>query len=626
MRVFISYRRDDSMVTAALLYSQLKSRPEFADAFMDIDNIGYGDDFVAAIDRALRDAEAVVVVIGPRWAEILQARLRGDDWVRHEVKTALELRDPGARPGRPPLRVVPVLIGGATPPAATGLPEELAELARLGMLKFDEHALKASITTLLETLRQQDFEGEVRKLQEERRKLEQERLLLEGERKRRVRVRIASVAAAFALFFAAISQFFSFVGLDERVALVTMLLARVGAPEPPWSGEVVLAGIDAASERDIGRKFGADWRAEHAKFIANAASAAARSVAFDMVLEDSAPDAANAALEAALKAHAADPRQRADPTAAREKIPVVFVVQNPARDGAGVGEILAPFAKLARQSIGCLSLEGGQAIGMPLAIIRAETPAASTPTRAASGNAAGGTAPGAGFPIPAFGLAAYTGGRRVELIDEVAQSIVVRQRQQQRAQSIDYYKARTLANPQPGCEVLQPGDRVLRQLLDPYSLPAMKTSPQRIGYERVVRGDPDALALLKDRIVIVGTLLAGSDRQPLPWPADDRWGVELFTAQADAMARDVAIVRVDPIAEWALMTGLALLGGVVGHRMRERSRATRVAVLATIAIVWMAAAVAWYRATHQLIGVPYDVVALLLGAWLANRNWRRTPA
>jgi hypothetical protein len=138
----------------------------------------------------------------------------------------------------------------------------------------------------------------------------------------------------------------------------------------------------------------------------------------------------------------------------------------------------------------------------------------------------------------------------------------------------------------------------------------MRDAPQRIAYERVVRGDPDALALLKDRIVVVGTLLAGSDRQPLPWPADDRWGVELFTAQVDAMARDVAIVRLDPIAEWALMTGLALLGGVVGHRMRERSRATRVAVLATIAIVWMAAAVAWYRATHQLIGVPYDVVAL----------------
>src|SRR3954452_1920020 len=73
MRVFISYRRDDSMVTAALLYRELRSRPEFGDAFMDIDDIGYGDDFVAAIDRALHDAEVVVVVvIGPQWTEMLQ--------------------------------------------------------------------------------------------------------------------------------------------------------------------------------------------------------------------------------------------------------------------------------------------------------------------------------------------------------------------------------------------------------------------------------------------------------------------------------------------------------------------------------------------------------------------------
>ena len=73
MRVFISYRRDDSMVTAALLYKELVGRAEFADAFMDIDDIGYGDDFAAAIDTALHDAKVVVVVIGPRWTDMLQA-------------------------------------------------------------------------------------------------------------------------------------------------------------------------------------------------------------------------------------------------------------------------------------------------------------------------------------------------------------------------------------------------------------------------------------------------------------------------------------------------------------------------------------------------------------------------
>ena len=613
MRVFISYRRDDSTVTAALLFSQLTSRPEFADAFMDIDDIGYGDDFVAAINSALQQADVVLVVIGPKWAEMLQARVRGDDWVRHEVATALKLRDGEGRPGRSPLRVLPVLIGGASPPAATALPEDLAGLARLGMLTFDERALKASITTLLESLRQQDFEGEVRKLQEERRKLEQERLLLEGDRKRRLRVRIASVAVAFALFFAAISQLFSFIGLDERVALVTMLLARIGAPEPPWSGKIFFVAIDEESERAIGRKFEHNWRTEHAALIANAASAAARTVAFDLTLEDPGSEAANAALEEAIQT-------------AREKMPIVFIVQNAARSGPGVGEMLPRFAKLVRQSIGCLSLEAGQAIGMPLAVVRAGTRAASAPMRAASGSATGDAAPRTSAPIAFFGLAAYAGGTRVELIDEEAQSVVVRPRQQPQAQSIDYYGVRTLANPQPGCEALQPGDRVLRQLLDPYALPPLQTAPQRIAYERVVRGDPEALAELKDRIVVVGTRLPRIDRQPLPWPAEDRWGAELFAAQADAMARDVAIVRINTIAEWALMTGLALLGAACGHRLRDRPRAQRIAALAAIAVVCTAAGVAWYRFEHQLVAVPYDIAALFLGAWLANRTSRRPPA
>jgi CHASE2 domain-containing sensor protein len=610
MRVFLSYRRDDSMVTAALLYRELASRPEFADAFMDVDDIGYGDDFVAAIDKALHDADVVVVVIGPKWTEMLQARLRGDDWVRHEVATALRLRSE-PRVERAPPRVLPVLIGGAAPPAQDALPADLAALARLGMLKFDERALKASVNMLLESIQGEDFEGKVRRLEEARRRLEEERLLLESERKRRIRVRVASVAVAFALFSAAVTQLFDFIGLDERVAAVTMLLARIGAPAPPWSGEVVLVGIDETSERAIGRKFDPSWRAEHAALITNAASAAARTVAFDMVLEDSTSEAANAALRDAL-------------ATTREKMPVVFGVQSPTRAGTGIGAMLAPFSSLARQGISCASLEGGQAMALPLAILRAASAVSSAPAPGAS--AVPFASQSDPVPLPSFGLAAYSGGGRIELLDESAQSVVVRLRSQRRSQTIGYYKARTLSGPEPGCEVLQPGDRVLRQLIDPYALPPLRTEPQRIAYERIVAGDATALAQLKNRIVVVGTLLGGSDRQPLPWPAEDRWGVELFAAQIDAMARDVAIMRIDPIAEWALMSALALLGAYVGHRLRERRRALRVAALTAIALVWVALSIAWYRSAQQLIGVPYDIAALALGAWLANRNWRRVPA
>ena len=349
MRVFISYRRDDSMVTAALLYKELIGRAEFADAFMDVDDIGYGDDFVAAIDDALRDAEVVLVVIGPRWAEMLQARLRGDDWVRHEVATALRLRAAASHVGRAPAAARPAgpdRRRDASPTSA--LPGDLAPLARLSMLKFDERALKASINTLLER-----STGGLRRPGSP----------LAGGTAQAAggaaapRRRAQAPPAHADRDVSASRSCSSSPALGQPVRLHRPRHARrqrddaarrlVGARTPPWSGEVVLVGIDEESERAIGRKFDPSWRAEHATVIANAASAAARVVAFDMVLEDAGADAANAALRSAL-------------AATREKLPVVFGVQAP-RGRRRRGAILAPFAPLVRQGIACAGLDGGQA-------------------------------------------------------------------------------------------------------------------------------------------------------------------------------------------------------------------------------------------------------------------------
>ena len=90
--VFISYRRDDNAMTVAVLKKALSDRPDIANVFRDIDNIAYGDDFVSVIDDALKAANVVLVIIGPRWVDALKARLGGTDWVRHEVAEALRLR------------------------------------------------------------------------------------------------------------------------------------------------------------------------------------------------------------------------------------------------------------------------------------------------------------------------------------------------------------------------------------------------------------------------------------------------------------------------------------------------------------------------------------------------------
>jgi hypothetical protein len=49
----------------------------------------------------------------------------------------------------------------------------------------------------------------------------------------------------------------------------------------------------------------------------------------------------------------------------------------------------------------------------------------------------------------------------------------------------------------------------------------------------------------------------------------------------------------------------------------------RAVVLLSIAVVFLIFAIAWYRVDRRLIGVPYDLLALALGAWLAGRTMKR---
>ena len=193
-------------------------------------------------------------------------------------------------------------------------------------------------------------------------------------------------------------------------------------------------------------------------------------------------------------------------------------------------------------------------------------------------------------------------------------------------ETIAYYEGKTLADPQPGCEVLRLGDRVVSQLLDPYDLPPLRTPPQRVAYERVIAGDPAALALLKDRIVLVGTLLPGRDRHAAALAGRRPLGRRAVRGadRCDGRA-DVTIRPIDPIAEWALISGLALLGAVLRPPPARAAAGLRFAALTAIASSGWPRRSLWYRTQRQLIGVPYDLAALALGAWLANRSWRRTP-
>lgn len=145
-RVFISYRRDDAAGYAGRLEEALERRLGRGSTFRDVLDIPPGEDFVAAIRARLAGAQTVLVLIGPRWAggDTPGQRRIDDagDFVRLEVAVAL---DSGTR-------VVPVLLPGATMPAADDLPAPLRPLAQRHALSLSDTHWDADIGRLAEAI------------------------------------------------------------------------------------------------------------------------------------------------------------------------------------------------------------------------------------------------------------------------------------------------------------------------------------------------------------------------------------------------------------------------------------------------------------------------------------------
>ena len=123
MRVFISYRREDTSGQAGRLYDALADKLGAENVFMDVDTIDIGVEFKHAIEAAVSSCDVLFVMIGPRWLTAADSRgerrlSRTDDYVRLEVETAL---------GRN-IRVVPALVAGAAMPVSDDLPGTLAPL------------------------------------------------------------------------------------------------------------------------------------------------------------------------------------------------------------------------------------------------------------------------------------------------------------------------------------------------------------------------------------------------------------------------------------------------------------------------------------------------------------------
>jgi hypothetical protein len=127
VRVFISYRRGDAVALAGRLYDRLSTRIGEDRVFMDHENIPPGDSFDEAIFRAIGSSDVLLVLIGPKWVELMKPGTPGSDWVVAEIVAALKRGIP----------VVPVLLGNTPLPAVSDLPSEIQHLATRQALQLD---------------------------------------------------------------------------------------------------------------------------------------------------------------------------------------------------------------------------------------------------------------------------------------------------------------------------------------------------------------------------------------------------------------------------------------------------------------------------------------------------------
>lgn len=126
LRIFISYRRDDSSRATYYIYSHLVKRFGKENVFMDVEQTLPGVDFRAKIERFIvNSCDVMLVIIGWNWTDIRDQY--GNLRLHHEndpVRIEIEM---GLRHSQ--IRVIPVIVDGASMPSADQLPPSLNSLA-----------------------------------------------------------------------------------------------------------------------------------------------------------------------------------------------------------------------------------------------------------------------------------------------------------------------------------------------------------------------------------------------------------------------------------------------------------------------------------------------------------------
>jgi hypothetical protein len=143
MKIFMSYRRQDSEWVSLSLFNELKQQFPNDAIFKDFNVIRAGDDFNKAIESNLQSCNVLLVVIAENWLTCKdengnQRLFLPDDYVCLEISTAIKKEK----------KVIPVLINNTQMPSAETLPESIKELHKLQAVRINNSNFEMDVFNL----------------------------------------------------------------------------------------------------------------------------------------------------------------------------------------------------------------------------------------------------------------------------------------------------------------------------------------------------------------------------------------------------------------------------------------------------------------------------------------------
>jgi hypothetical protein len=145
--IFISYRRSDSTSWTGRLTDDLREYFGQDNVYRDVDSNRAAQNYLMQVRESIGAARVAMAVIGPDWLAGTEPSARPrlhdpNDPVRHELETILTAG----------IALIPVLVGGASMPPATRLPESLSALSTIHASRMSDSDWQYDLGRLLEAL------------------------------------------------------------------------------------------------------------------------------------------------------------------------------------------------------------------------------------------------------------------------------------------------------------------------------------------------------------------------------------------------------------------------------------------------------------------------------------------